>query len=58
MVLLSREDNPPAARISVRWQALGYPAGTRAAVRDLYARKDLGVFKGGFTAEVEVRESC
>lgn len=54
VVLLNRHNDPPAARIAVHWVALGYPADVRATVRDLYARKDLGVFRGSYTAEVEV----
>lgn len=56
MVLLNRHNELPAARISVRWEALGYPPGARATVRDLYARLDLGVFSGVFTAEVGVHD--
>ncbi len=38
--------------ISVTWAELGLPADAECAVRDLYARKDLGTFRGGVAAEV------
>ncbi|HEV2402478.1 MAG TPA: glycoside hydrolase family 30 beta sandwich domain-containing protein, partial [Candidatus Sulfotelmatobacter sp.] len=38
--------------ISVRWEDLGYPANLSAAVRDLWAHKDLGKFTGSFSAPV------
>jgi alpha-galactosidase len=37
----------------VRWEQLGYPAHLSAAVRDLWAHKDLGKFTGKFSAPVE-----
>jgi alpha-galactosidase len=40
------------AEISVAWETLGYPAHLSAAVRDLWAGKDLGKFTGRFSAEV------
>ena len=39
-----------AASMTVRWEQLGLPNGTKAAVRDLYAEKDLGEHTGSFTA--------
>ncbi len=39
-------------KITVRWEELGYPAHLRAAVRDLWQKKDLGDFTGRFTAPV------
>jgi alpha-galactosidase len=40
------------ADISVTWEDLGYPAHLPAAVRDLWARKDLGKSAGSFSAKV------
>lgn len=41
-----------ASNFSVRWEQLGYEPGTDAAVRDLWAGEDLGVFTRSFSAEV------
>jgi alpha-galactosidase len=41
-----------AADISVSWEDLGYPAHLSAAVRDLWAGKDLGKSTATFTASV------
>ncbi len=38
--------------ISVSWEDLGYPAHVSAAVRDLWAKKDLGKSTGAFSATV------
>ena len=38
--------------INVTWEELGYPAHLEAAVRDLWAHKDLGKFTGSFSAPV------
>ncbi len=40
------------ADISVSWEDLGYPAHLSGAVRDLWAKKDLGKFTGTFSAKV------
>ncbi len=40
------------ADISASWEDLGYPAHLSAAVRDLWAKKDLGKSTGTFTAKV------
>jgi alpha-galactosidase len=40
------------ADISVSWEDLGYPAHLSAAVRDLWAKKDLGKSTASFTAKV------
>ncbi len=40
------------ADISVSWEDLGYPAHLSAAVRDLWAKKDLGKFTGTFSVKV------
>ena len=47
-VLLNRGEGP--ADVSCTWAELGLPAGAKAAVRDLWARADLGDFTGAFTA--------
>jgi alpha-galactosidase len=39
--------------ISVKWEDVGYPSHLGAAVRDLWAHKDLGKFTGKFSAPVE-----
>jgi alpha-galactosidase len=38
--------------ITVNWEQIGYPAHLSAAVRDLWAHKDLGRFAGKFSAAV------
>jgi alpha-galactosidase len=38
--------------ITVDFEALGYPSGTQATVRDLYLEIDLGTFKNNFTGIV------
>lgn len=44
------------SNISVSWAQLGLPAGTPAAVRDLYAEADLGTFTDSFAAEVTAHD--
>ena len=39
-------------KISVEWQDLGYPSHLSAKVRDLWQSKDLGDYKGTFSASV------
>jgi alpha-galactosidase len=39
--------------ITVKWPEIGYPDHLSAAVRDLWAHKDLGNSTGKFTARVE-----
>jgi len=39
--------------VAVTWEQIGYPAHVSAAVRDLWAHKDLGRFTGKFSAPVE-----
>ncbi|TFI56322.1 glycoside hydrolase family 27 protein [Sphingomonas parva] len=51
VLLFNRGETP--ARISVTNEALAYPAGVRLKVRDLWAHRDLGAWKGRFEAEVE-----
>lgn len=42
-----------AASITALWEDFGLAQSTKAAVRDLWAHKDLGPFTGNFTATVE-----
>jgi alpha-galactosidase len=41
------------APLSVSWDQIGFAPGIQAQVRDLWAKRDLGRFKGHFTARVE-----
>jgi alpha-galactosidase len=50
VVLLNRGASD--AEISVSWEDLGYPAHLSAAVRDLWAKRDLGKSTGTFSARV------
>ena len=50
IVLLNRGTGP--AKIDVRWTDVGYPPELTARVRDLWAKRDLGEQKGGYSAEV------
>ena len=50
VALLNRSE--AETKITVNWQELGYPAHLRAAVRDLWQKKDLGKFTGSFTVTV------
>lgn len=49
VVLLNRGDNDNE-QITVKWSDIGFPADHAASVRDLWARKDLGVFTGSYTS--------
>jgi alpha-galactosidase len=51
VVLLNRGSGPHD--ISVTWEELGYPGHLSAAVRNLWAHKDLGKFTGKFSSSVE-----
>jgi alpha-galactosidase len=51
VVLLNR--GSAQHEITVTWEEMGYPAHLSAAVRDLWAHKDLGKFTGKFSAAVE-----
>jgi alpha-galactosidase len=51
VVLLNRGSSSHG--ISVTWEELGYPGHLSAAVRDLWAHKDLGKFTGKFSSSVE-----
>jgi alpha-galactosidase len=50
VALLNRSDKP--ATISADWRDIGYPSTVSAAVRDLWAHKDLPHSTGSFSAEV------
>jgi alpha-galactosidase len=50
VALLNR--GPSLRDITVKWEQIGYPAHLSAAVRDLWAHKDLGKFTGKFSAPV------
>jgi len=50
VVLLNR--GSAEQTIAVGWEELGYPAHLEAAVRDLWAHKDLGRFAGSFSSAV------
>ncbi len=51
VVLLNRGSS--SQEITVTWEQIGYPAHLSAAVRDLWAHKDLGKYTGKFSAPVE-----
>ncbi|MGH9515257.1 MAG: glycoside hydrolase family 27 protein [Terriglobales bacterium] len=51
VVLLNRGNS--SHEISVKWEDIGYPSHLDAAVRDLWAHKDLGKFTSKFSAPVE-----
>ena len=46
----------PISNITVYWEQLGLRPDVHAQVRDLYARRDLGVFVGAFQAAVAVHD--
>ena len=50
-ILLNRGSSPH--EITVTWEQMGYPNHLSAAVRDLWAHRDLGKFTGRFSASVE-----
>jgi alpha-galactosidase len=50
VVLLNRGET--GKEITAEWEQLGYPSHLIAAVRDLWAHKDLGKFTGTFKANV------
>ncbi|HET8749693.1 MAG TPA: glycoside hydrolase family 27 protein, partial [Sphingomicrobium sp.] len=49
--LFNRGDSPAAIRATA--EQLGWPAGARAKVRDLWAHKDFGRWTGSIEAIVE-----
>jgi len=50
VILLNRGE--AEAKIAVKWTEIGYPNKTSAKVRDLWLKKDLGKFSGGFSTAV------
>jgi alpha-galactosidase len=50
VVLLNRDASE--TQITVSWEDIGYPGHLNASVRDLWQAKDLGQFKGKFSAPV------
>ena len=53
VLLLNAATRNQSLTIHADWAALGLPTpGGKRAVRDLWARKDLGAHTGGFSAEV------
>lgn len=50
VVLLNRDSSEK--EIAVSWEDIGYPSHLSAGVRDLWRAKDLGQFKGKFSAAV------
>ena len=50
VVLLNRSN--AQANISVSWTEIGYPTNLTFAVQDLWQKKNLGKYKGLFTAKV------
>lgn len=62
VILFNRHRTWFPVTIRVTWEQLGYtsegsPSGFKAAVRDLYAGKDLGVFEDGFEVAVSAYDS-
>ena len=51
VLLLNRSGSQQT--ITATWEQIGYPAHVSAAVRDLWAHKDVGKFNGKFSAPVE-----
>ncbi len=49
VVLLNLADNGSEA-ITVKWSDIGFPVDHSALVRDLWARKDIGIFTGSYTS--------
>jgi hypothetical protein len=49
VVLFNRADGA-SNQITVTWSDIGFPVDHAATVRDLWARKDLGIFTGSFTS--------
>lgn len=51
VVLLNRGLEP--ARVTVRWEDIGYPSGMTAEVRDLWQHQGVGAHKSVYTATIE-----
>ena len=52
VVLLFNRNTPGVTNVTAAWGYLGIPLAQRMAVRDVWAKADLGVFAGAFTAPV------
>eukprot|EP00877_Chromochloris_zofingiensis_P005638 jgi/Chrzof1/15075/Cz09g26090.t1 len=53
VVLFNRHTAGPPAEVSVDWQWLGYPQGTRARIRDCFAEENLGTYVDTFSARLD-----
>lgn len=53
VVLFNRHTAGPPAEVSVDWQWLGYPQGTRARVRDCFAEENLGTYVDTYSARLD-----
>jgi len=51
VALLNRDAS--SQDITVTWEQIGYPSHVSAAIRDLWAHKEVGKFTGKFSAAVE-----
>lgn len=49
-VILFNRSTGNNEQITVNWTDIGFPSEHAALVRDLWARKDLGIFTGNFTS--------
>ncbi len=49
VVLLNRADSNND-QITVKWSDIGFPVDHPAVVRDLWTRKDIGIFMGNYTS--------
>ena len=60
VALLFNQGNPgtKAKDVALRWEDLGLAPGARARVRDLWARRDLGEFAGGFVGTAVAPHDC
>lgn len=47
----------PFSNITVSWKTLGYDSDAEATVRDLFAEKDLGTFRGSLTLQVDIHDA-
>lgn len=50
-------DQYPVVNITVHWEDLGYETDSKAAVRDLFATENLGVFEGSLTVSVDLHDA-
>ncbi len=49
VILLNRGDSNNE-QITVKWSDIGFPVDHSAVIRDLWARKDIGIFTGNYTS--------